>query len=306
MKFHPRFVEQTGGCVEAWCSGTEFLLSPVVVGAMMCVGMILLAVSEVQTAIQSCQDERERVAAERDAFQTFQTHIERIDPVELDPVDARTEGLGTQPHAMEQSTNLGDTTLKDVLSAYEDSVRSLSHYKIGYDETLAESLAAELGEDVVTSLVANTVLTPALQQTLLERSQNAIDARTALIDAISAEMDSLIEIQAELTDIEAQQEKLRAHLDSIETCHRDAAFDVWCRLYELETELDRIAQQRQATLEDPPVNQTVSTNTAVEHVDFYEYLYGESHTPRYPVLSAIGTLGTQVRAERDQVGTHFE
>lgn len=272
---------------------------------MICVGMItVLAVGDIQLAIQSCQDERDCVVAERDAFQTFQTRIKRVEPVKLEP-DKITEPLGTQSCGIEPTTSPGDATLRYVLTAYENSVRSLSHYKSGYDETLAESLAAGLGEDIVTSLVTNTVLTPPTQQTLIERAQNAIDVRTALVDAISTEISALVDRQETLCTLETKRENLRAHLDSVHACRKDAAFDVWCGLYELETELDKIAQQRQATLANSPMKEATSASSAVEEVNLYEYLYEESDAPRYPVLSAVGMLGARISADRNEVSSHF-
>lgn len=275
-------------------------------GAMVYIGLVIfLGIAEVQTAIQSCQDERDRVAAERDAFESFQTRIKKIDPVELDLTDAHGHNLGGQLPTGELSADPEGTSLKYVLTAYESSVRSLSHYKAGYDETLAESLAAELGEDVVTALVTNTVLTPATQKILIERSGRAISARTALVDAINDEIDALINNQEALTTIERKQQNLRAHLDSVQTHRKEAVFDVWCRLYELEAELDSIAQQRQAALNDLPVEQPMGPNGTDEQLDFYEYLYQNSDASNHPVLSAIGTLGAQIRADRSQLSTRF-
>ncbi|WP_424014188.1 DUF7260 family protein [Halorubrum xinjiangense] len=306
MRLPLPIADQPEACVNVWYCGVELLTSPLVVGIIASIGAVLLLVmDELQTAVEACRTERECVVAERDAFQQFQTRIRRVDPVTIDSPNASQTNMGDRSRAMDAPSNPGDATLKYVLSTYEQTVRSVPHYSIENEETLAENLAAELGEDIVTSLATNKVLIPAVQQAIVDRSQNAIDAREDLVDAITDEIDLLTHYQTELTTIETRQHNLREHLDTVQTRRGEAAFDIWCALQELETELDEIAKQRQADLRDPPIAEPPTESTSGEQLMFCEYLYAESDAPQYPVLSAIGDLGTAIRTDIEQIRTKF-
>jgi len=262
-------------------------------------------VGELQAAIEACRAERECVVVERDAFQQFLTRVQQIEPARFDPSETSPTNASDRSQAIDSPANSGDIALKSVLSAYKETILSVPHYRSGYEETLAENLTAELGEDIVTSLATNKRLTSAIQQAIVDRSQNAIDARTDLIGGITDEIDLLGDYQTKLSTIETRQQNLCTHLDAVQTRRSDAVFDIWCRLQELESELDEIVKQRQTDLRDPPVSESPSGNASVENADFYTYLYSESDAPQYPVLSAIGDLGTAIRRDKEQVSTHL-
>lgn len=302
MKLHLPAVEQSTTYVDSWCHWGELLTSLDVVGMVACSGAImLLMVGEIQTAIEACQTERDCVVAERDAFQRFQTRIQRIDPVRVEQSDTSATDLSNRPQAINAPTDPGDATLTHVLSAYEDTVRSVPHYDAGYEETRTESLIAELGEDIVTALAANKNLMPAVKEAIVDRSQVAIDTRTELVDAITDEINALHEYQTKLDTIETRRHNLLLHLDNVYTHRGEAAFDIWCVLEEFEDELDEIAGRRQAEIHSPSVAEAPSDKMPVEPIEFYKYLYSESEASQYPVLSVIGNLGTTIRADKSQI-----
>ena len=266
---------------------------------------MLLTVGYVQDGIETCQEEREYLLAEREAFQAFRDRVQSIEPVVTDPPAEPAADLSEPPHTTLLNTDPGDATLKDVLAAYNETVQSLPHYREEYNETLAESLAAELGQDIVTALATNKVLVPATQRVLIERSQQAIDSRTNLAEAITAEIDALTDAKADLDAIETRRQTLRAHLDTVERNRSEAAFDVFCTLHDLEAEVDAIAQQRQETLQNAPVQQVGTATNPADDDDFYEYLHGIEGTPRYPVLSAVAELVSAIRTDREQVAEYL-
>ncbi|WP_449272032.1 DUF7260 family protein [Halorubrum tropicale] len=267
--------------------------------------MLLVVVGKLQTAIETCQDERECVIAERDAFRRFQTQIQQVEPVQLESLDAAPTDVGDRTDVMDVPTSPGDATLKYVLSAYEETVRSVPHYGIGDEESLAENLAAELGEDIVTSLATNRILTPAVHQAIVDRSQQAINVRAELIEVLTEEIDRLANYQTELTEIETRRHNLCSHFGSVHTRRREAAFDVWCALQDLEAELDGIAEQRQRNLHSPPVAEPPSEEISDEQIEFCEYLYSDSNAPQYPVLSVIGELGEAIQTDKERIRPHL-
>lgn len=259
----------------------------------------------IQDGIETCQEERDRVVTEREAFQAFLDRVRAIDPVDTESSTTTLTDLSGTSHTTLANTDPGDATLKHVLSAYKETVRSLPHYREGYDETLAESLAAELGQDIVTALATNKVLVPAIQRAVVERSQQAIESRTALSEAITTEIDALTTAQADLNAIETRRRKLRAHLDTVEKNRSEAAFDVLCTLHALEADVDEIAQQRQETLQNAPIGQSTIQAVPIDDTDFHEYLHGVEGTPRYPVLSAAAELGSEIQADQKQVAEYM-
>ena len=302
MIFHFTDTEVASTCSGFLCDAIPVVTTPLELVRVLSVGItVLLMIGHVQDGIETCQDERERLSAERDAFQTFLNRMRSIDPaVTNSSPGAATDPRGTQ-HPTLADTCPGDATLKNVLSAYKETIQSLPHYREEYDETLTENLSAELGQDIVTSLATNKVLVPATKRALVERSQEAIDSRTNLIEAITAEIDSLTDAQADLEAIETRRQKLRTHLEGVERNQSEAAFDVLCSLRELESEVDDVAQRRQETLQNPPVRESTTSPSRTDHIEFYEYLYGVEEVPRYPILSAAAELGSTIRAGQEQV-----
>ncbi|WP_141212996.1 hypothetical protein [Halorubrum sp. Ea1] len=297
--------EVANTCGGLLCDATETIVASFELVWILSVGLtMLLAVGYVQDGIETCREEQKRVISERDAFQTFLRRVRSVEPVKTDsPTPASVDTSGTS-HISCTNTAPGDATFKHVLSAYEETVRSVPHHT-EYDETLAESLASELGEDIVTALATNKILVPATQRALIERSQQAIESRTTLAKAITTEIDALTDARVDLDAIERQRYNLRAHLDTVERNRSEAAFDVWCTLNDLKAEADDIAQRRQETLQTTPTGITPTPTDASDDVDFYEYLHGIEGTPRYPVLSAVATLGSAIQADRKQIAGYM-
>ncbi|WP_297884448.1 hypothetical protein [uncultured Halorubrum sp.] len=301
------------GCTSVWCDLGAIATQPGVVTAVALVGVLaLLTFAYVREAEAACRDERRRVLDERDAFETFAERVGRIDTVSV-ATDATPSGVpaaalrwigggGRRPGGGPAGDNV---TLRRVLAAYEDTVMSLPHYRAEYDETTAQSLAAELGPDTATALASDGGLSSGAQSALVDRSRHAVDARNRLVDAIDEEIAELDDREAALSTIDRRRRRLVGHMDGIRSeSEADAAIDVWNRLTELERQCDELAAERQVSLDDPPLTPETAVDTDRER-PFYHYLYGPTDGPRYPVLAQIAEVADGIRADRDRIGARI-
>ena len=303
----------TAGCSGGWCELAGLATEPGVITAVALVGVLaLLAFAYVRDAESACRRERRRVLDERDAFESFADRVAQIDTVSVAPdttpsgvpVGALREiggsGGGRRPGGGPAGDNV---TLRRVMAAYHDTVLSLPHYRAEYDETAAESLAAELGPDTATALASDGGLSSGAQSALVDRSRRAADARERLADAIDEEIGELDDREAALSAIDRRRRRLLGHLDGIRSGREtDAAIDVWNRLTELERECDELAAARQRSLDGPPLTPEAPLDTDRAH-PFYDYLYGATDGPQYPVLAQIAAVADGIRGDRDRVGT---
>lgn len=109
----------------------------------------------------SLQTERRRTAAERRAFETFADRVEEVNcsntgskvPPDCGMQDGPTATLVASGH-----TDLdGDGPTEAIQSAYEETVMAVSFYDEEYGDDYVESLRAEFGPEVATSLTDGLV-----------------------------------------------------------------------------------------------------------------------------------------------------
>ncbi|MFD1570850.1 DUF7260 family protein [Halorubrum laminariae] len=290
-------------CTTLSCEVGAAATEPGAVTAVVIVGLVaFLAFAYVRDATEACRRERSRVLAERDAFESFADRVSSLEPASAPSTTAVLDGPVAGVHSVDSTG--GDVTLRRVLSAYRDTVMSLPHYEREYDETLPESLAAELGPDTATALASDRTLSTGAQSALVRRSQQAADARLSLADAIGSELDALGAAERELSGVDRRRRRLIEHLDGIDGNPADAAVDVWWRLDDLERECDALAGDRQTALDDPPLRPDAALDVESDRA-FYEYLYGPSDGPNYPVLSQLAELGEQIRSDKDCVASRL-
>lgn len=108
----------------------------------------------IETASSLVNAEHEQVAAEREAFQTFQDSVAECEP--------RRKQLLTQPKRVRFSPSNEDTTdpHRQLQQAYRESVMSVGHYEQDYNESLRRNLSNELGADLASGLCDGTPFTP--------------------------------------------------------------------------------------------------------------------------------------------------
>ena len=288
--------ECTGLSCEVGAAATE----PAVVAAAVVVGLAaFLAFAYVREAVDADQRERRRVLAERDAFEGFADRVADLDPA---PTGSTAPGFDGSMAAVRTVDRAGgdDVRLRRVLAAYRDTVMSVPHYREEYDETIPESLAAELGPDTAAALASNGTLSAASQSALVRRSRRAAEARSSLADGIDEEIETLRAFESDLSCVDRRRRRLLEHLDGVSGPGTDAALDVWERLDELEGECDEIAAERQETIADPPMTPDPATDSGEDRA-FYEYLYEPTDGPRYPVLTQVSELAERIRDDRDRV-----
>ncbi|OYR55333.1 DUF7260 family protein [Halorubrum halodurans] len=287
-------------CTSLSCELSAAATEPGVVTAVAIAGLLaLLTFAYVRDARTACRRERRRVTDEHDAFEEFADRVAALDPcpaATTEPSTTAAQLVGTR----RGDGAVGDVRLRRVLDTYQDTVMSLPHYTEEYDESVAESLAAELGPDTTVSLASNGTLSPGLQSALVDRSRRAAAARRSLADAIDVEIDALDEAGATAERIDRRRVRLNQHLDGIPAGGRaDAAIDVWERLGDLESECETAAADRQSRLRDPPLSSDRVAGGG--GTGFYEYLYGSMDGPDHPVLASIATLVDRIREDRDRV-----
>ena len=288
-------------CGSLSCEVTALVTEPGVVTALVLAGLLaFVAFAYVRDAKSCCRRERRRVLDERDAFEEFADRVSGLDPSTVTATESSFEGavIGTQ--RAESVGGPGDVRVKNVLDTYQDTVMSLPHYTEEYDESVVESLAAELGPDTTMSLASNGTLSPALQSTLVDRSRQASRARSSLADAIDTELSELTDTETTLTEVDRQRSRLDEHLDGVSRGGRtDALIDVWERLGDLEDRCDEVATDRQASLRDPPL--VLEEQNRADGPRFTGYLYEPMDGPRHPVLASIASLVGRIREDRDRI-----
>jgi hypothetical protein len=296
---------RVGECTTLPCEASAAATTPVVVVTIVVAGLgAFLAFAYIRDAVDAGRREQQRVLAERDAFEAFADRVAALDSVPTGSTAAALDGSAVAVRTVDRVTSPGDVRLRRVLAAYRDTVMSVPHYREEYDETIPESLAAELGQDTAIALASDGTLCAGSQSALVSRGRRAAEARSSLADAIGEELDALRAFEDELSCVDRQRRRLLEHLGGVSGPGLDAAIDVWERLDDLEGECDEIAADRQKTLADPPM-----TADSVADADgdrtFYEYLYEPTSGPRYPVLAAVSELADRIRTDRDRVASRL-
>ncbi|WP_435074248.1 DUF7260 family protein [Halorubrum sp. HHNYT27] len=295
----------TAECTTLSCEAGAAVTAPVVVATVVAVGLgAFLAFAYVHDAIDADRRERRRVLAERDAFEAFADRVAALDSAPPESTTSGLNGSAVAVRTVDRVGPAGDVRLRRVLAAYRDTVMSVPHYRQEYDETVTESLAAELGPDTTVALASDGTLCAGSKSALVRRGRRAAEARSSLADAIGEEIDSLRAFEDDLSRVDRRRRCLIEHLDGISGSGADAAIDVWERLDDLERECDEIAANRQTTLSDPPMSPVGAVDTGGDR-GFYEYLYAPIDGPRYPVLAAVSELAERIRTDRDCVANRL-
>ena len=295
----------TGECTTYACEAGAAATASAAVVAVVVVGLgAFLAFAYIRDAVDAGQRERHRVLAERDAFDEFADRVAALDSAPAGSTAPSFDGSSVAVRTVDRVTPTSDVRLKRVLAAYSDTVMAGPHYREEYDETIAESLAAELGPDTAVALASNGTLCAGSKSALVSRGRQAAAARSSLADAIGEEIDALRAFEDDLSCVDRQRRRLLEHLDGVSGPRADAAIDVWERLDDLERECDEIAADRQAALADPPMSSDTAVDVEGDRT-FYEYLYGPMGGPRHPALAAVSELADRIRADRDRVASRL-
>jgi hypothetical protein len=247
---------------------------------------VLLALSRLHQAVDALDAERDRTRAERDAFDRFVERISGIDP----------ESPGLTDGGPKVVTGREPGRLSEVVDAYRDTIMSLEHYDDEYDDTLAEHMAAEFGEDVALAVANGAILSPQLQRTLCRTGTHAKERRDRLLSALDSETDSLADAMATLRELDADLEAVDASADR----DREALVGDWHVVRDVDDRTVSLLEARQHDIHQQ--------RHVVGHGDgptaLYEYVYGGLPST-YPVLSAGTRLLDRTRSLRRKLSRSY-
>jgi len=261
---------------------------------------VLMALSRLYDAADALAAERKRTRRERDAFETFVDSVAGINP--------QSPGLTDGGPTTVEGNHGG--TLSHVVDAYRDTVLDVPHYDAEYDDTLAEHMAAEFGDDVALAVRNGAVMSPQLQQTLCTRGKQAMLRRERLLSALDAEEDSLSACTKTLKEVDEALEAVSSDVDAVTdevaaaheateepaaSMERDDLVHDWHAVQERRDELVSLLESRQEAIHE----QRHVVGQGDGPTALYEYVYGALPSS-YPVLS-VGTrlLGRTRSLRRD-------
>lgn len=209
------------------------------------------------------EQERSEVHDELEAFKQFRDRIIAVDPVE----QATPQYPGSRYETIKKP-------IKQVRSAYEDTVMNTSHY----DEALIEHMVRELGANVAAAVRVDTPveLTPPYKKALVTGTTRAVSNREAFIDTLNDEAASINQAKSDLTEI----------LATLDT----TVISEW-HFGSFTERIDETSQRRQKEL-----RRKVSTPQFDEY-SLCRYLYQEESWT-FPVLTAIARLRESVDIKR--------
>ncbi len=257
---------------------------------------VVASVLHLRDALSLVDEERSHTAAERDAFEDFAREVAALEPT-AGPVaqsaSARSAPVMTQASAIPADPP-PDDGLETVAAAYRNTVMDVPHYGDEYDESLAENMTAEFGQELAATIVDGSRLTPGLQNALIEQSQDAKERRDRLINALDRETEELEEAHDALSSINETTEELTSWLAGNRSF--DELMHAWESLHRLEQDCSRLLSRRQERLQTG----ILSGHTRKNAPSLQEYLYG-SLPVSYPVLAEGSALADRIQTAQRQV-----
>ncbi|WP_136603485.1 DUF7260 family protein [Salinigranum halophilum] len=249
----------------------------------------------IEAAIERVDAEITAIDAEANAFKTFGKRLRSMEPDHgVKQTSVAATGSGTAGVTMLASSNRPvDDGLRRVRTAYRETVMSVPHFEADYDDTLAENVAAEFGEEVARHVTDGDALTPVLYRALVDAVETARFERTRFLRLLRTERDSLVSTADELNDIEQRAVQLVNRLSPPETDVSSDAIDADIR--ELRARCESLSAARQRTIH----NRSVSTLSGVENQSLTTYLYSSSET-RFPALSDMARCLETVDAQKQR------
>jgi len=242
----------------------------------------------IDDALDAVAAERATIRAEHDALSAFDRRVAELEAV---TVSAGPSLLADQRQS--------DRSLERVRTAYAETLMAVPHYESEYDDTLAESLAAEFGDDLAAALLSGEALTPTIRNAVRAAAAAARDEREEFLDVLDREAASL---EAAAADIDEVRAELRALDDGPLSAQRfDELRRRWQGVRDLEARVDGIGRRRQETI------RSHRSDLPGVPTDLSEYLYADLSSP-YPVLATLATVGerltgAQRRVERELAAT---
>ncbi len=233
--------------------------------------------------------EIELVDRERTAFRRFVSRLHDVGGEQPVPGETSAGGGPAVATVRESTPSEG---LRAVRAAYRETVMAVPHYDREYGDTLAESLATELGETLAGHVVDGQVLTPRLHEAVRAAGERARDNRSGFLRHLERERESLCGVATELNEVESRLVELGARVDEAPTSsHLGTVDDALATLEERCTDL---ANRRQATIH----GRSVGKISGVEGASLLQYLYADHLATVTPALSDLADCLDAVRHQR--------
>jgi hypothetical protein len=237
--------------------------------------------ARIDAALDAVADERETISDEYAALAAFDRRVAELSTVTV----------STGPPLVTDPQPSGPS-LTRLRRAYTETVMDTPHYETEYGDTVAESLAAEFGDDLAAALLGGTALTPELRDAVRAATDAAQHERAEFLDVLDREADSLA---AAADDVDTLTSELES-LDDRPLSARD--FDelhgLWSTLQDIDARVDAISLRRQETI------RSHRNDLPGVPADLCEYLYHDL-SAAYPVLASLADFGTRLERARRRV-----
>ncbi|WP_435098807.1 DUF7260 family protein [Halorubrum sp. N11] len=248
--------------------------------------------------------EHRRVGDEREAFRAFR---QRVASVSSEPI--RTDG-GAGPVAGDGAIGGGGSIggggrigaagngwargsrapagsgLVAVRNAYQETVMSVPHYEVEYDDTYERSVAEEFGPELAYALTRGSRFPAECKRSLLDATETAIEEREMFVETVRSESESVKRAASRLAPIRSE------IASTSRTSFSEAGFGALdahrARTEALLADCDRIAARRQREVASHERDLAID-----DDLDLPTYLY-QGLSVTYPVLATVGTVGDRL------------
>ncbi|MDF9747712.1 DUF7260 family protein [Natrinema salsiterrestre] len=244
----------------------------------------------VHRALERLDEERDAVAERGAAFEAFSTRVRELPAASPGPTGDRRPPMAS-PTAMappiqtqRSAPSPSESHCVTVREAFDEIVQPHSTADIDTDESLAETIAAELNEDIAVALATETGWTPSLKAAVLEETATRRREVTVLEETLRDERQTL---EAAIDEVDEIVAWLRSTADeSLLQCDFDRLEGKHEQLETYRDRLEELTSDRQTQLAG-------STNRygpgGTRYRTMVESVYSACRT-RYPVLSTATRL----------------
>jgi len=250
---------------------------------------------------EALRTERRCVVDEREAFHAFRGRVASVpsEPIRTDGgagpaagegpigVSGRTRAVRTSgPAGASASGPPAGSGLVAVRDAYQETVMSVPHYDIEYDDTYERSVAEEFGPELAYALTRGSRFHAECKRSLLAATETAIEERERFVETIQSETESVDRAASRLAPIRsevASTARTEFSEDGFGTLDAYRA-----RTEALIDDCDRIAARRQRELASHERDLASDCD-----LDIPTYLYHDLDAT-YPVLATVGAVGDRL------------
>jgi len=250
-------------------------------------------------AREALRTEHRRVGDECGAFRAFRGRVASVpsEPIRTDggagPIAGSGGSIGVARGASAVGTAGSSSAgppagsgLVAVRDAYQETVMSVPHYEIEYDDTYQRSVAEECGPELAYALTRGSRFHAECKRSLIDRVETAIEERERFVETIRSETESVERAASRLAPIQSEVAST-ARTDFTEDGF--GTLDAYrARAEALIGDCDRIATRRQRELA------CYERDLAIDgDLDVPTYLYQDLDAT-YPVLATVGTVGDRL------------